>query len=229
MGKFVRPMTDSDIVMSREEVREFDWRAINVVGVPGVVLMENAGRGCCEVIIERLGDNEGARVFIICGGGNNGGDGYVIARHLANTGFRPKVALCCDAGKIQGDGRINLDIIEQMDIPISRIEMKADQLSEQIKAIAGDSDMIIDAIFGTGLKGEVRGEYIELLEAVNSQCIPILSVDIPSGLDCDTGEVLGGCIKAMATVTFVAVKKGFTNPNAVNYTGEIYIASIGIA
>ena len=107
--------------------------------------------------------------------------------------------------------------------------MKADQLSEQIKAIAGDSDMIIDAIFGTGLKGEVRGEYIELLEAVNSQGIPILSVDIPSGLDCDTGEVLGGCIKAMATVTFVAVKKSFTNPNAVNYTGEIYIASIGIA
>ena len=134
----------------------------------------------------------------------------------------------CDAVKIKGDGRINLDIIEQMDIPILRIEMKAGQIAGQVKAIAGDSDMVIDAIFGTGLKGEVRGEYIELLEAVNAQSVPILSVDIPSGLDCDTGEVLGGCIKATSTVTFVAVKKGFTNPNAVHYTGEIFIASIGI-
>jgi NAD(P)H-hydrate epimerase len=237
------------LLMSRDQSRAFDAWAINELGVPGVVLMENAGRGCAELIEEKLSAIAKPKVCIFCGTGNNGGDGFVIARHLFNkgsdfanpptlklhrTGATPdKLAVvtvvCGERGKIKGDAKINLDILARLGAPIEQLNMdRIDDIKGSVANYAQGADMIVDAIFGTGLTGTLRDEYKRLIEAINSTGRPILAVDIPSGLDCDTGEVLGAAIEADWTVTFVAVKKGFVLEKARVYTGEVFVASIGV-
>jgi hydroxyethylthiazole kinase-like uncharacterized protein yjeF len=216
-------------VMSRDEVRAVDAWAINQIGVPGVVLMENAGRSCAELIREKLAEVEHPGVCLFCGAGNNGGDGYVIARHLLNAGFHVKVILCSEREKIRGDAKINLDILERLGHVVEPLDMAAGGLASRVRLLAGDADMIVDALFGTGLQGPLREPYRSLIEAIDAVGRPVLAVDIPSGLDCDTGEPLGTAIKAAYTVTFVAVKKGFVaGPDADQYLGELYVASIGV-
>jgi len=217
------------IVMTRDEVRAFDRWAINTLGIAGVVLMENAGRSCAEMIKKKLADITNPKVCIFCGTGNNGGDGYVIARSLLNSGFRVAVTICGERRKIKGDAKANLDILEKLGQPTEQLNLKDDNIPSRIKAFAAGADMLIDALLGTGLKGQLKGEYLELIESINARNLPVLAVDIPSGLDCDTGEPLGGAIKATYTVTFVAMKKGFTlSRNVAEYTGEIFVASIGV-
>jgi NAD(P)H-hydrate epimerase len=219
---------NNGVLMSRDEVRAVDAWAINEVGVPGVVLMENAGRSCAELIGEKLGDVGKRKVVIFCGTGNNGGDGYVIARHLLNSGYEVVVVICGDYEKIRGDAKINLDILNKLGQAIERVDPKGEAIAARVKELCEGADMIVDGLFGTGLAGELRGGYRELIEGINEQNCPILAVDIPSGLDCDTGEPLGAAIKADYTVTFVAAKKGFAKPAARKYTGEVYVASIGV-
>lgn len=215
-------------LMSKDEVRAVDNWAIEVLGVPGVVLMENAGRSCAELIQEQLKGIAVAKVCIFCGTGNNGGDGYVIARHLLNVGFEVIVVICGDRGKVRGDAKINLDILERLDEPIELINMDSGDIRDQVEKYAAGADMIVDGIFGTGLSGQLTDEYKELIESINEQDCPILAVDIPSGLNCDTGEPLGASVRASCTVTFAAMKKGFVLAGAAEYTGDIYIASIGV-
>ncbi|MHC4394974.1 MAG: NAD(P)H-hydrate epimerase [Planctomycetota bacterium] len=216
------------IVMTRDEVRAFDSWAINTLGIAGVVLMENAGQSCAELIKAKLVGTADPKVCIFCGTGNNGGDGYVIARGLLNRGFRVAVAICGDHEKIKDDAKTNLDILEQLGQPIEQLDLEND-IPGQVEAFTADADMLVDGLFGTGLRGQLKDRYIELIESINALNRSVLAVDIPSGLDCDTGEPLGGAIKAAYTVTFVAVKKGFTLTRAATkYTGEIYIASIGV-
>jgi len=214
--------------MTRDEVRAFDAWAINTLGIPGVVLMENAGRGCAELIQDKLKDAANPKVCIFCGTGNNGGDGYVIARHLVNSGFGVTVVVCGDRNKIKGDAKINLDVLERMDLSIEHMNLAEGNIAERVEGLCSGTDTVVDSLFGTGLSGQLRGEYRELIESMNACQCPILAVDIPSGLDCDTGEPLGAAIRAAATVTFVALKKGFTSPGAPGYTGEIFVASIGV-
>ena len=217
------------LLMSRDEVRALDAWAINELGIPGIVLMENAGRGCAQFIIETLSKTKKPVVCIFCGTGNNGGDGFVIARHLFNTGFAITFVVCGDIDKIRGDARINLDILICLGLKIELLDMEgADTIDASVTKLAGEANMIIDAIFGTGLIGVVRDEYKRLIESINGLGCPILAVDIPSGLDCDTGLPFGASIKANCTVTFVAVKKGFVFENARAYTGDIFVASIGV-
>ena len=217
------------IVMTRDEVRAFDRWAINTLGVPGVVLMENAGRSCAELIKEQLAGASEPKVCIFCGTGNNGGDGYVIARHLAGSGFRVVVVVCGDRSKIKGDAKTNLDILERLGQPIEQLNLRGGDIPGQVKAFAAGADMLVDGLFGTGLGGKLSDEYKQLIESINAQNCPILAVDIPSGLDCDTGEPLGAAIRAHYTVTFVAVKKGLTSTGtAAQYTGEVFVASIGV-
>ena len=217
------------VVMTRDEVRAFDSFAINKLGIPGVVLMENAGRSCAELIKEKLAGVSEPKVCVLCGTGNNGGDGYVIARHLLNGGFKVTVVICGDRNKIKGDAKTNLDILERLGQPIEQLNLKSGDIAGQVKTFAADADMLVDGLFGTGLKGQLNDEYKQLIESINSQNCPILAVDIPSGLDCDTGKPLGAAIRANYTVTFVAVKKGFISVDkATQYTGEIYVASIGV-
>lgn len=218
----------NDAVLTRQEVRDFDAWAINTAGVPGVVLMENAGRGCTEIIIAELEKRSGSKVCIFCGTGNNGGDGFVIARHLKNARFDVAVVLCGPASKIKGDAEINYKIAVNMKIEIKEFLPTPEKVNKDIERMAGDCDLIVDAIFGTGLTGELSENFAELINAINSLGKPIIAVDIPSGLDCDKGEALSAAVKAIATVTFVAAKKGFQNPHSVKYTGQVYIASIGI-
>ena len=215
-------------VMSRDEVRRVDAWAIEEIGVPGVVLMENAGRSCAELALQKLAGMTKPQVCILCGVGNNGGDGYVIARHLLNAGVRTTVVLCGDPAKVQGDARINLDILERLGHRVEQMDPRAKDAVERVRAFGGEANLIIDALFGTGLRGELKPEYRAIIEAVNILGRPVLAVDIPSGLDCDTGEPLGTAIRAMYTVTFVAVKKGFLACAAEGYMGELYVASIGV-
>jgi len=235
------------VVMTRDEVRAVDSWAINTLGIPGVVLMENAGRSCAELIKDKLANvaedsrkagsqpkacppySIGRRVCIFCGTGNNGGDGYVVARHLLNSSLKVTVIICGDRNKIKGDAKTNLDILERMGQAIEHLDIANRNISERIGNLTDDADMLVDGLFGTGLRGQLSDEYKRLIESINAQGRPILAVDIPSGLDCDTGQPLGAAIKATYTVTFVAVKKGFTMSSSVaQYTGQIFVASIGV-
>jgi NAD(P)H-hydrate epimerase len=219
---------ENTVVMSRDEVRSFDVRAIDQLGIPGVVLMENAGRSCAELIKQILSNKSNPKVCIFCGTGNNGGDGFVIARCLFNGNFKVIVAICGERSRIKGDAKINLDILEHLGLPIEQVDLDNPDITSRLKPWAADADMIVDGLFGTGLTGQLDERYQLLINAINSLSVPILSIDIPSGLDCDTGESLGAVIKAAYTVTFVALKKGFTCEKALVHTGQIYIASIGV-
>jgi NAD(P)H-hydrate epimerase len=218
------------VVMSREEVRSVDAWAMNKLGIPGVVLMENAGRSCAELIVEKLSHKKKPKVCIFCGTGNNGGDGFVAARHLRNSPrqIQVVVVICGQREKISGDAKTNLDILEKLGQPVEVLDINNPEIGRQVRDFAGDAGLIVDGLFGTGLKGEVSEPYQRLIEEINAQNTGVLAIDIPSGLDCDTGVPLGAAIKADWTVTFVALKKGFLAKEAVNYTGEIFIASIGV-
>ncbi len=217
------------VVMTREQVRAIDAWAINELGIPGVVLMENAGRSCAEFVEDKLADTAEPKVCIFCGAGNNGGDGYVIARHLINIGFSVTVVVCGDRTRIKGDAKINLDILDRMGFSVDQLNPAGDNVVARVEELAGGADMIVDSLFGTGLSGQIRDDYRQLIECINCSDCPVLAVDIPSGLDCDAGRPLGIAIEASWTITFVAVKKGFTCTQAAQYTGEIFVASIGVA
>jgi len=216
-------------VMSRDEVRRMDAWAIERIGVPGVVLMENAGRSCAELALQILAGAADPRVCGFCGAGNNGGDGYVITRHLLNAGVPTKVVLCADPARVQGDAKINLQILERLGHSIERLDPRDEAVADRIRTCGGGATLIVDALFGTGLQGLLRPEYCAVIDAINDLGLPILAVDIPSGLDCDTGQPLGAAIRAAHTVTFVAVKKGFlVSPDVRVFLGELHVASIGV-
>ena len=216
------------VFMTKDQVRAVDSWAINTLGIPGVVLMENAGRSCAELIKDKLKDITHPKVCIFCGTGNNGGDGYVIARHLLNSSFEVVVVICGNRHKVKGDAKINLDILESLGQPIEQLNLGDGDVPARVKTFAGDADMVVDGLFGTGLGGQLSDEYKQLIETINACNCPILAVDIPSGLDCDNGQPLGAAIRASYTVTFVAVKKGFASRSAAQYTGDIFVASIGV-
>ena len=215
--------------MSRDQVRSVDRWAIEEIGLPGIALMENAGRSCAEFIMDRLSHATGRRICIFCGTGNNGGDGYVIARHLRNASHTVCVVLCGDREKVRGDARTNLNVLGALGEDIRCLDPGHADVPDLVASLAQGADMVVDALFGTGLQGPLREDCRTLVEAINALDVPILAVDIPSGLDCDTGRPLGAAVRADWTVTFVAVKKGFLAcSDAGEYTGEVHVASIGI-
>jgi NAD(P)H-hydrate epimerase len=210
--------------LGRAEVREFDRRAVEDYGVPGVVLMENAGRSAAELLLS-LGVSE--PIVLCCGKGNNGGDGFVIARHLQLRGCDARVLLFCQPGDLRGDAKVNYEILAKARFPIS-VHSGPTLAAETLQPTFAEADWIVDALFGTGLEGAVRPPLDRVIELVNSSGRKVLAVDIPSGLDCDTGMPLGATIRATHTVTFVAMKKGFLQPSAEAYTGQVHIADIGV-
>ncbi|MEK7359912.1 MAG: NAD(P)H-hydrate epimerase, partial [Planctomycetota bacterium] len=200
---------------TREEMRELDRKAMVEYLIPGIILMENAGRNVAGEAMGMLRHAHpphlpGARkVAVLCGKGNNGGDGYVIARHLHNSDIFVTVFVVANISDIlkEGDAAVNLQILLKMKIPVQELpDMAATKnLAKELRGY----DVIIDALFGTGLSGEVREPFKTLINATNDSHKPIISVDIPSGLDANTGKVLGTAIKATKTVTFAVSKKGF--------------------
>ncbi len=205
--------------VTREEMQEADRTAIEDYGVPGVVLMENAGRGAAACALEMLGESAGPAA-IVCGSGNNGGDGYVVARHLHNHGVEVVVHLLSDREKVRGDARTNLTIIEHMGLDIRRTPPDELDLS--------GAELVVDAIFGTGLSGAVRPPYDAAIRAINDAPAPKLAIDIPSGLDTNTGEVFGACVRADRTATFALPKVGFTRGSGPDMVGDLTVIDIGM-
>lgn len=215
--------------MSRQQVRDYDAWAVDSMGIPGTTLMENAGRSAAVIAIVMLGGQTEPFVSIFCGGGNDGGDGFVMARHLVNYGVDVQIILCTKSDKIQGDARINFLTCQKMGIPLIDLDMAEDKVHKEIHDLCSRTTLIVDAIFGTGFKGELSSPFAALISCLNALHIPILSVDIPSGLDCDTGQPLPVCIEAAATISFVAAKKGFfEGDRLLPVLGKLYVASIGI-
>jgi len=208
------------LVVTSKEMREIDRCTIDKVGIPGVVLMENAGLGTVKLIEEILEEFDGSRITLLCGRGNNGGDGFVIARHLYNHGFEIDVFLSGDKARIQGDAKINLDILEKMGVEIITLQSKKD-----LKKIP-ESDLIVDALLGTGISGEVTGFLADVIHWMNESLIPIVSVDMPSGLACDTGNVHGACVVADVTATMAELKRGLVLPPGRELCGDISIIDI---
>jgi NAD(P)H-hydrate epimerase len=208
--------------LSRDQVRAVDRRAIEEFGVPGVVLMENAGRGSAE-LLRALGIH--GPVVVCCGKGNNGGDGFVIARHLDNAGVPLRVLLFAPPEQLTGDAAVNYHIIARSGVPITTYPDEPDW-PEVRRHLAG-ADWVVDAVFGTGLGGPPRAPLDQLIEEINAGRAKVLAVDIPSGLACDTGEPLGAVVRADHTATFVALKKGFANRAARQWLGQVHVLDIG--
>ncbi len=208
------------------EIREIDRRAIEEFGIPGIVLMENAGRAVAEVVYDGLKDARAARVVVLCGTGNNGGDGFVVARHLHNARVDVAIVLAGAAEKSRGDAGANLSVTQRMGIDF----IAAYEPSGRAAAVGqmASADVIVDALLGTGTTGAPRGSIAELIEAANDlQRARRIAIDVPSGLDADTGAVHRPCFRADVTVTMVARKAGFYEPAAAEVLGEVVVVDIG--
>ena len=218
------------ITLTRQQSRAIDAAAINEYGIPGMVLMENAGRGVAELLLEwdpsLIG--EGAPpVAILCGKGNNAGDGFVIARHLEIRGVRARVILLCPPQDLRGDARANYEILMHTNVPVVDLSSSGD-LGEAIDSAAANANWLVDAMLGTGAHGEPREPFRTAIDWMNRQPAQRLAIDAPSGLDCDTGQAAEHTIAADHTCTFVAAKAGFFAVEAGQYLGQLHVVSIGI-
>jgi NAD(P)H-hydrate epimerase len=209
------------IRLTRAQVREIDRRAIEEYHIPGIVLMENAAIGAAAIARKMKQGNPEPSAVIVCGGGNNGGDGLAVARHLHNAGWSIDIVIATHS-YYSGDALINFDIAEQMKLSMICLKDAEDVINPHAQ------DFLVDALFGTGLTSPPKDHQRAIIELMNATALPILAIDLPSGMDCDTGRPLGdACVRATRTVTFVAEKVGFANPASKEYTGEITVVDIG--
>ncbi len=207
--------------LTREQSRALDRKVIDEIGVPGVVLMENAGRGTAELLL-RLGAR--GPVVVCCGKGNNGGDGFVIARWLDNAGVAVRVLLFARPEELTGDAAVMHRILARSGPPVeARLDVDEAALRDELAS----AEWVVDALFGSGLQGPVRPPFDRIIEAINASGARVLAVDIPSGLDADTGEPLGPTIRATHTATIAAAKKGFARPEAAAWLGKVHVIDMG--
>jgi NAD(P)H-hydrate epimerase len=242
--------------LSRDEVRRLDVEAAAKLALPTLVLMENAGRGAAGWLAElvaAIAPGAGGRplssphsqsapdsphrpalprVLILCGAGNNGGDGGVIARHLDAWGFPVRVIWFARNDQIRGDAAAQWSILRKSGVEQSAwfdehaADIESDALS--LNAILAQADWLVDGLLGTGLSRPVEGPLCRVIEAMNKSGKPIFALDLPSGLDADSGQPLGVAVRACATATFVAPKLGFSAPGAADYTGVVAVIDIGL-
>jgi NAD(P)H-hydrate epimerase len=213
------------LVCTAAQMREIDRTAIEDYGVPGVVLMESAGRGVAEVIAA-LRPPRDLRVVVLAGSGNNGGDGYVVARHLIARGARVVTCLCSPREKIGGDALVNLRILERMGAELRSL-VTEEELARAETSFT-HAQVIVDALLGTGLQSEVRGQFRRVIERANRCSALKVAVDIPSGLHSDTGQILGLAFSADHTVTFGYPKLGLVTHPGAERAGELHLCDIGI-
>lgn len=208
-------------VLSREQMRAFDAHAIGVANVPSLVLMENAGRGAADVIERELlgGRADGKHVLVVCGVGNNGGDGFVVARHLVSRGARVDAILCGDAAKMTADCRANRDAFMGIGGLVDTLA-NVDAF-EQI-------DLVVDGLFGTGLDRVVGEPFAGVIRAINRGAAPVVALDVPSGMDADTGATMGEAVHADATVTFAHLKLGLLTGHGARLAGKVHVVDIGV-
>ena len=208
--------------LTREQIRRVDRRAIDEYGMSGLVLMENAGRGVADRLCQRGIDGP---VVICCGKGNNAGDGFVVARHLDLRGFSVRVLLWAPPSELSGDAAANFRILDKTDVPIEVFAERHDPA--RLEALLDGAAWIVDALLGTGARGEPRPPLDTVIDQLNAAAAPKLAIDLPSGLDCDTGQAARHTVRATATCTFVAAKPGFFVPGAEQFTGQLHVLDIG--
>jgi NAD(P)H-hydrate epimerase len=225
------------IFLTRDQTRAADQFAIRQLGIPGIVLMENAGRGCAEILLHQFQSESSAptttagapKVLICCGTGNNGGDGLVIARHLQIAGYPTQILLMGEPAAYSGDALVNLKILQNLGLSFTVWKVKSN--FNRLHGLLGDwthQDWVVDALLGTGFQGDLRESYATVVTAINQTAARCLAVDIPTGLCCDSGTAAGACVRADLTATFIALKTGFQNPAAQMYLGQVQVVSIGV-
>ncbi len=209
-------------LLSRAEVRAFDRDAMTRLGVPGLVLMENAGAQAAALLRKRF-PNRLARVLVLGGVGQNGGDAWVLARHLVGADVVPRCIVIGELGRLGGDARVNFGVLEALGINVEHGLPLASLVSATREAT-----LIVDGLFGTGLGRPLTGPLVELVEAINAAGVPVVALDLPSGIDADTGQPLGAAVRATLTVTFAAHKLGLHQHPGAAYAGELHCVSIGV-
>jgi NAD(P)H-hydrate epimerase len=211
-----------------EEMRRADRRATERYGVPSLLLMENAGRGAVDAIERVLGPVGNRRVAVVSGKGNNGGDGFVVARHLLGRGARVSAWLVGRADEVRGDARVNLDALQSAGERVAEAPDAAGDALSRLRAELGDADLVVDALLGTGVRGPAAGAVAAAIEAINAAGRPVCSLDLPSGLPSDGESPTGPTVRARATVTFGLPKLGLILPEGAAYAGRVEIADLGI-
>ena len=206
---------EQPIIFTRDGIGNVDRDAVELYGMQGIVLMENGARGGADVILEKCSHDELQHIVVVCGGGNNGGDGYAIARHLHNKG--QCVTIASVSSPTTPDAIENATIATKMDISSEPYSVELLQ----------NATLVIDSIFGTGISNTVRDPAKQIIASLEGCKAKIISIDIPSGLDCDSGEPHGISVKAALTITFVGIKLGFVQKIATQYVGEIVVVDIG--
>ncbi|MDP2943940.1 MAG: NAD(P)H-hydrate epimerase [Candidatus Omnitrophota bacterium] len=216
-------MVKSPQLLTAKKAKDIDIKASDKFNISTLVLMENAGRAVAEEAMKMLRGK--ASVAIFCGKGNNGGDGFVAARHLLTRGIKPDIFLAGYICDVQNEAKVNLDILLKLKQKITEVDEENLHL---VKNKIYKYTLIIDALLGIGLSGEVRGVFRDLIGIINLSKAKVLAVDIPSGLDATTGEVLGCCVKADKTITFVAKKRGMVVGGGPKYCGRVVVKDLGI-
>ena len=209
------PLYDAD------EIRALDDAAIEGLGLPGAVLMERAGLAAAHEIGQRFAS--AARVAIVCGSGNNGGDGFVVARHLHSSGTAVEVLLTGVASKLSIDARTNLEAAERLGVKVNRRPAAA-----ALRAALRRSDLVVDALFGVGFRGRARADAARVIAAINASGRPVVSLDVPSGVDASTGTVEGEAVVAAFTIAFHGPKLGLVVSPGSRHAGAVIVADIGI-
>lgn len=212
-------------LVTAAQMRQMDQQTIEATGIPSIVLMENAGRTTYQILCQEF-PNLAEPVVVLAGRGNNGGDGFVVARYLANAGREVLVLLLAEKDQVHGDARINLDILEQLAVPVQEI-ITAEEFQEQLPLLRS-AGLIVDALLGTGLASEVRGLYRLAIVALNDLPAPVLAIDIPSGLSADTGQPQGVAVLADVTVTYGWPKIGQILPPGRDLVGRLWQVDISI-
>jgi ADP-dependent NAD(P)H-hydrate dehydratase / NAD(P)H-hydrate epimerase len=212
------------LFMTRAQMREYDRIAIEDIGIPGPVLMENAGAGAARMAMDLLGEKR--RLAVIAGPGNNGGDGFVIARHLLNAGYEVRTYMAQPASKLAGDALLNHGILHAMDAPI--VEVSDPDKATGLVQMLREDGFVVDALLGTGVSRNVEGHLGDLIDMINDAAVPVLSVDIPSGLDADSGTAWGKVVRAVGTATFGHLKRGLVQHPGAGLAGRIRVVSIGV-
>ena len=213
-------------VVTGAEMKEIDRYTIEEVGISGLVLMENAGREVAQAAVELLDDLKGSMVIVLAGRGNNGGDGFVVSRLLIEQGFEVKTILLGKKEDISGDAKVNLEILGKLEAKVWEISSKEEVL--ELKLLLDKADLIVDALLGTGIKGELRGLYPEVITLVNNSPTAVIAVDIPSGIEADTGRVVDTAIEADETITFALPKIGNILYPGADFVGDLKVVDIGI-
>ncbi|MBI4387563.1 MAG: NAD(P)H-hydrate epimerase [Candidatus Omnitrophica bacterium] len=211
--------------VTASEMQEIDRRAIEEFGIPSILLMENAGRAVAEEV-QCLLKGKKDEVAIFCGKGNNGGDGFVAARHLANQGTKVHVVFFQSPSDMKPDPLVNFKILQKMNVSLIDCSVKFDP--QKIKNAIHRSKVVVDALFGTGLSKPIEGNAKEAIDLMNALQASVVAVDIPSGLNADTGKIMGICVEAKITITLGLPKKAFCISSAKELIGKVVVADISI-